>query len=275
MRPFARSVADVGDAWVERPYGLPRPGAAPPAGAPPAEPLDALRSPHDEIHAFYNAVVDAGASPVTAGGDHSVSLPILRAVRRAAGRPLAMVHLDAHCDTAPPEEVAAAVGSRYPNYTPFSAAAEEGLIDPSRVIQIGIRGPSSGGRMLSRDLGFRVVEMEEFYDRRARDVAAEARKIVGDAPVYVTFDVDALDPAYALGTGSPEDGGLTTLEAQLLLRGLRGANVVGTDFVCASPLWDPTGNTPRVAAVMMFEQLCLVAEARQRHGAPFAKQRRP
>ncbi len=261
----------MGDAWIERPYGLPRPGAPPPPGAPPAEPLDSLRSAHDEIHAFYNAVADAGASPVTAGGDHSVSLPILRALRRAAGRPLALVHLDAHCDTAPPDEVAAATGSRYPNYTPFSIAAQEGLIDPARVIQIGIRGPASGGRMLSKELGFRVVEMEEFYDRRARDVAAEARALVGDAPCYVTFDVDALDPAYALGTGSPEDGGLTTLEAQLLLRGLRGANVVGTDFVCTSPLWDPTGNTPRVAAVMMFEQLCLVAEARQRHGAPFGK----
>ena len=199
---------------------------------------------------------------------------MLRALRRAVGRPLALVHLDAHMDTAPPDEVAASVGSRYPNYTPFSCAAEEGLIDPARVIQIGIRGPSSGGRMLSRDLGFRVVEMEEFYDLRARAVAAEARALVGDAPVYVTFDVDALDPAYALGTGSPEDGGLTTLEAQILLRGLRGANVVGADFVCCSPLWDPTGNTPRVAANMMFEQLCLVAEARQKYGSPFAKKSR-
>ena len=288
-------MADVGDAWVERCYGLPPPGVPPPAGAPPAEPHDALRSPHDDITHFYNAVVAAGASPVTAGGvrarlharaaqrcelthalnvrlhsqDHSISLPILRALRRAAGRPLAMVHLDAHCDTAPPDDVAAAVGSRYPNYTPFSCAAEEGLIDPDRVIQIGIRGPSSGGRMLSKELGFRVIEMEEFYDRRARDVAAEARARIGDAPCYVTFDVDALDPAFALGTGSPEDGGLTTLEAQLLLRGLRGANVVGTDFVCTSPLWDATGNTPRVAAVMMFEQLCLVAEARAKHGAPW------
>ena len=203
------------------------------------------------------------------GQDHSISLPILRALRAAVGRPLAMVHLDAHCDTAPPDEVGAATGSRYPNYTPFSCAVEEGLLDPSRVIQIGIRGPTSTGRMLSRDFGFRVVEMEEFYDTGARKVGALARSLVGDSPVYVTFDVDALDPAYALGTGSPEDGGLTTLEAQLVLRSLRGTRVVGTDFVCCSPVWDPTGNTPRVAAVMMFEQLCLVAEARQKYGSPF------
>jgi guanidinopropionase len=280
-------VADVGDAWVARPYGVS-----------PSEPTDGLRSSHDEIQAFFAAVAAAGATPVTAGGvrapstggcavlsvvtvcpsnsgpvtrqDHSISLPILRALRAAVGRPLAMVHLDAHCDTAPPDEVGAATGSRYPNYTPFSCAVEEGLLDPSKVIQIGIRGPTSAGRMLSRDFGFRVVEMEEFYDAGARKVGALARSLVGDTPCYVTFDVDALDPAYALGTGSPEDGGLTTLEAQLLLRSLRGSRVVGTDFVCCSPVWDPTGNTPRVAAVMMFEQLCLVAEARQKFGSPFA-----
>lgn len=260
-------VADVGDAWVQRPYALA--SGPPPPGSPSAEPLDPLRGPHDEIQRYYNKLTEAGCSPVSAGGDHSVSLPILRALRRAVGRPLAMVHLDAHQDTAPPGEVYASTGSRYPNYTPFSCAAEEGLIDPARCIQIGIRGPSSGGTMLSRSLGFTVIEMEEFYDRRARSVAAQARELVGDSPVYVTFDVDALDPAYALGTGSPEDGGLTTLEAQLVLRGLRGARVVGTDFVCTSPVYDSTGNTPRVAAVMMFEQLCLVAEARKIHGRPF------
>ena len=261
-------VADVGDAWVQRPYALAR--GPPPPGSPVAEPLDSLRGCHDEIQRFYNTLTEAGCSPVSAGGDHSVSLPILRALRRAVGRPLAMLHLDAHQDTAPAHEVFESTGSRYPNYTPFSCAAEEGLIDPARCIQIGIRGPSSGGTMLSRSLGFTVIEMEEFYDRRARSVAAQVRELVGDAPVYVTFDVDALDPAYALGTGSPEDGGLTTLEAQIVLRGLRGANVVGSDFVCTSPVFDSTGNTPRVAAVMMFEQLCLVAEARKLHGMPFA-----
>lgn len=146
---------------------------------------------------------------------------------------------------------------------------EEGLIDPKKCIQIGIRGPSSGGRMLSRELGMRVIEMEEFYDMRARAVGAEARALVGDTPTYVTFDVDALDPAYALGTGSPEDGGMSTLEAQIVLRSLRGARIVGTDFVCTSPVYDVTGNTGRVAAVMAFEQLCLVAEARKLHGKPW------
>ena len=126
-------MADIGDAWVERPYGVPSAEVTPPAGAPQAEPRDTLRSCHDEIHCFYNAVLQAGVSPVTAGGDHSISLPILRALRQALGRPLAMVHLDAHCDTAPADEVLASVGSRYPNYTPFSIAAEEGLIDPRKV----------------------------------------------------------------------------------------------------------------------------------------------
>lgn len=111
VRPFDLCrVADVGDAWVERTYGLQQPGVPPPAGSPPPEPRDALRSSHDEIQGFYNAVCDAGASPVSVGGDHSVSLPILRAMRRAVGRPLAMVHFDAHMDTAPPDEVFAAVG---------------------------------------------------------------------------------------------------------------------------------------------------------------------
>lgn len=105
------SVADVGDAWVERTYGLQREGVAPPVGSPPPEPRDTLRSSHDEIQTFFNALCDAGASPVSVGGDHSVSLPILRALRRAAGRPLALVHLDAHMDTAPPEEVFNAVGA--------------------------------------------------------------------------------------------------------------------------------------------------------------------
>ena len=284
VRPFDLcAVADVGDAWVSRPYAVST-----------VEPTDGLRACHDEIQAFYNQLCAAGVSPVTAGGvrqgesvsplyhsllvttpaylapqDHSISLPILRALRKAVGQPLAMMHLDAHCDTAPPDEIGAATGSRYPNYTPFSCAVEEGLIDPKRVIQIGIRGPTSTGRMLSKDFGFRVVEMEEFYDARARSIGQLARSLMGDAPVYVTFDVDALDPAYALGTGSPEDGGLTTLEAQILLRSLRGARVVGTDFVCCSPVWDTTNNTPRVAANMMFEQLCLVAEARSKFGRPF------
>lgn len=218
--PLRRRVADVGDAWIEKLYALQPDSYPPPDGSPPRE-LDTLRGPHDEIQAFYNMVCDAGASPVTAGGDHSVSLPILRALRRAVGRPLAMVHLDAHPDTAPPDEVFNSVGSRYPNYTPFSCAAEEGLIDPTKVIQIGIRGPSSGGKMLSEELGMRVIGMEEFYDLGARKVAEEARALVGDSPVYVTFDTDALDPAFALGTGSPEDGGLTSLEAQIVLRRAR------------------------------------------------------
>eukprot|EP00271_Cylindrocystis_brebissonii_P006874 TRINITY_DN19759_c0_g1_i1.p1 TRINITY_DN19759_c0_g1~~TRINITY_DN19759_c0_g1_i1.p1 ORF type:complete len:462 (-),score=34.53 TRINITY_DN19759_c0_g1_i1:253-1638(-) len=246
VAPFSLCrVADVGDVILQRPWS-------------------GVESGLSEIAAFYDPICQKGISPLTAGGDHSITLPILRALAKKMG-PVGLVHLDAHMDTSDLSESEETMGSKYWNGTPFSNAVEEGLLDPLRTVQIGIRGPVSSAKMHSEEWGMRVVPMEEFHELGPKKVAEIARKVVGGGPTYITFDVDALDPAYAPGTGSPEDGGLTTLEAQLLLRGLRGLNFVGADFVCCSPPWDTTGNTSRVAANMMFEMLCLLAESRSKN----------
>ena len=140
---------------------------------------------------------------------------------------------------------------------------EEGLLDPKRTIQIGIRGSLNDPDVwkFSHDSGMRVVYMEEFYELGYRKVVEEARRIVGDGPTYISFDVDGLDPVYAPGTGTPEVGGFTTMEAQFMIRGLRGLNLVGGDVVEVAPPFDPTGNTALVGATMMFEILCVVADA--------------
>lgn len=229
-------VADIGDAWVQSPFDL--------------------ESALEEITAFYRRVHAAGVVPISAGGDHSVTLAVLRGI--AAERPVGLVHVDAHCDTGDDY-----LGSRFHHGAPFRRAAEEGLLDPKRTIQIGIRGPLNDPNIwqFSHDAGMRVVYMEEFYEMGVKAVVAEARRVVGEGPTYISFDVDGLDPVFAPGTGTPEVGGLTTLEAQMLLRGLRGLRLVGGDVVEVAPPFDPSGNTALVGATMMFEILCVVADA--------------
>jgi len=208
-----------------------------------------------DITEFYQKVYAAGAVPLSAGGDHSVSLPILRAI--AADRPVGMVHIDAHTDTCDEE-----LGSRFTHGTPFRRTVEEGLLDPKRTVQIGIRGAQNAeeGWAFSLESGMRVIFIEEFAELGVEATIALARRVVGDGPTYVSFDVDSLDPAFAPGTGTPEVGGMTTLEARMLLRGLRGLDLVGGDVVEVSPPFDPSGNTALVGATMMFEILCLLAE---------------
>jgi len=209
-----------------------------------------------DIEDFYRRLHAAGAAPLSAGGDHSITLPIFRAI--AAERPLGMVHIDAHTDTW--DEF---MGSRFTHGAPFRRAVEEGLLDPERTVQIGIRGAQNteDGWRFSIESGMRVVFMEEFTALGVERVVAEARRVAGEGPTYVSFDVDGLDPVYAPGTGTPEVGGLTTLEAQALLRGLRGLDLVGGDVVEVSPPFDPSGNTALVGATMMYEILCPLAEA--------------
>jgi guanidinopropionase len=209
-----------------------------------------------DIADFYRVVYTAGAVPLSAGGDHSITLPIYQAI--AAERPVGMVHIDAHTDTW--DEF---LGSKFTHGAPFRRAVEEGLLDPKRTVQIGIRGAqnSDEGWTFSLESGMRVIFMEEFTQLGVEAVIAEARRVVGDGPTYISFDVDGLDPVYAPGTGTPEVGGLTTIEAQILLRGLRGLDLVGGDVVEVAPPFDPTGNTALVAATMMYEILCLLAEA--------------
>jgi guanidinopropionase len=229
-------VADLGDAWVESPFHL--------------------EKSLDEVQAFFDKVHAAGVIPISAGGDHSVTLPIFRAIAR--DRPLGMVHFDAHCDTGDDY-----LGSKFHHGAPFRRAVEEGLLDPKRTIQIGIRGAINDPDVwkFSHNSGMRVVYMEEFYDLGYRKVIDEARRVVGDGPTYISFDVDGLDPVYAPGTGTPEVGGFTTLEAQLMVRGLRGLDLIGGDVVEVAPPFDPSGNTALVGATMMFELLCVIADA--------------
>jgi guanidinopropionase len=242
VTPFASArVRDLGDCWLEQPY--------------------ALEGALEEIAAFYRTVVAAGVVPLSVGGDHSISLPILRAV--GAGRPVGMVHIDAHCDTGDDY-----MGSRFHHGAPFRRAVEEGVLDPARVIQIGIRGTTNDPDMwgFSTRSGMRVLPMDEFADRGWRFAAEEARRVVGGGPAYLSFDIDSLDPSQAPGTGTPEAGGITALEALRLLRALRGIDFVGGDLVEVSPPFDVGGLTAFNGASLLFEILCLLVEAWQARG---------
>ena len=209
------------------------------------------------IEEFYQPLAEVGVVPLSCGGDHLITLPIFRAI--AKDRPVGMVHFDAHTDTA--DE--AYNGEKYHHGTPFRRAVEEGLLDPKRTIQIGIRGSMSEGDYynFSYESGMRVVHIEEFFKLGVDKVIREARRVIGDGPTYISFDVDGLDPAYAPGTGTPEVGGYTTYDAQKMLRGLSGCNLIGGDVVEISPPLDPSGNTALVGATIMFEILCLLAES--------------
>jgi guanidinopropionase len=215
-----------------------------------------LEASHADITQFYQKVHAAGVVPLSAGGDHSISLPILRAI--AADRCVGMVHIDAHTDTFDEE-----LGSKFTHGTPFRRAVEEGLLDPKRTVQIGIRGAqnSEEGWTFCVESGMRIVFIEEFTRLGVEGVIAEARRVVGDGPTYLSFDIDSLDPAFAPGTGTPEVGGITTIQAQTLVRGLRGLDLIGGDVVEVSPPFDPSGITALVGATMMYEILCILAEA--------------
>jgi len=210
----------------------------------------------EEIAAFFRKVHAAKVLPIVAGGDHSITYPIFKAL--AADGPIGMVHIDAHTDT-----WGEVWGSKFHHGAPFRLAVEEGLLDPQRTIQIGIRGGQNfmDGIEFSQSSGMRVVFIEELAERGVNAIIEESRRVVGDGPTYISFDVDGLDPVYAPGTGTPEIGGITTLEAQQLLRGLRGLNLIGGDVVEVAPPFDPSGNTALVGASLMFDILCLVADS--------------
>jgi guanidinopropionase len=226
------------------------------AGDTPVNPIN-LMDTLDRVHGFYQDIVKAGVVPLSAGGDHLITLPIMRAV--AARWPVGMVHFDAHSDTTD----SYFGGEKYTHGTPFRRAVEEGLLDPKRTVQIGIRGAlfDAADMDFARDSGMRIITIEEFYDLGIDAVIAEARRVVGDGPTYVSFDVDGLDPVYAPGTGTPEIGGFSTHEAQRMIRGLQGLDLVGGDVVEVAPPFDPSGNTALVGATMMFEILCILAHA--------------
>jgi len=210
----------------------------------------------DRITAFYRQVIRAGIIPVTAGGDHLCSLPILRAVAEAG--PVGMVHFDSHTDLFH----SYFGGTMYTHGTPFRRAVEEGLLDPTRVVQIGIRGTAYDreDRDFAESVGIRIIPIEEFHARPLEDVMAEAREIVGTGPTYVSYDIDFVDPAFAPGTGTPEVGGPNSWQALQVVRGLDGINIVGADLVEVSPPFDASGGTAFLGASIMFEMLCVIAD---------------
>jgi guanidinopropionase len=205
-----------------------------------------------DIEAFFANVRAAGVIPLAVGGDHSITYPILKALGK--DRPVGMVHIDAHCDTGGTFE-----GSKFHHGGPFRNAVLDGVLDPERSIQIGIHGGSEYLWEFSVDSGMTVLHVEEVAEMGVPAVVENARKVIGDGPTYVTFDIDGIDPGFAPGTGTPEVGGLTPREVLAILRGIAGAHIIGADVVEVAPQYDATTNTAHVAAQMLFTELCLVA----------------
>jgi len=235
VRPFERArCADLGD-----------------VGPNPADIMDSM----DRITAFYDDVVAEGILPLTAGGDHLTSLPVLRSVARNG--PVGMIHFDSHTDLFH----SYFGGTMYTHGTPFRRAVEEGLLDPKRVVQIGLRGTmyDTEDRDFAKANGIRLILIEEFHARGVEDVMAEAREIAGDGDTYVSYDIDFVDPTFAPGTGTPEVGGPNSYQALQVCRELEGVKIVGADMVEVSPPFDASGGTAFLGVSVMFEILCIMA----------------
>jgi len=209
----------------------------------------------DRITAFYDRLKPHGITPLTAGGDHLTSLPVLRSLAKDA--PVGMVHFDSHTDL----YHSYFGGTMYTHGTPFRRAVEEGLLDPKRVVQIGIRGSTYDDEDtdFAESVGIRVIRIEEFFARGLQDVMAEAREIVGQEPTYVSYDIDFVDPTFAPGTGTPEVGGPNSFDALEVVRALDGLDIIGADLVEVSPPFDASGNTAFLGVSIMFELLCVMA----------------
>jgi len=235
VRPFeAVSCADLGD-----------------VGPNPADIMESLA----RITAFYEQVTGAGILPLTAGGDHLTTLPVLRAVAKAG--PVGMILFDSHTDLFH----SYFGGTMYTHGTPFRRAVEEGLLDPRRVVMIGLRGTmyDTEDRDFAKANGIRLILVEELHARGVADVMAEAREIAGDGPTYVSYDIDFVDPTFAPGTGTPEVVGPSSYQALQVCRELEGVNIVGADLVEVSPPVDQSGNTAFLGVSIMYEMQCVIA----------------
>jgi agmatinase len=210
-----------------------------------------LELSHDDIERRINQIVDAGVVPLSVGGDHSITHPILKAVGKHG--PVGLIHIDAHCDTG-----GAFDQTKFHHGGPFRNAVLDGVLDPTRTIQIGIRGSAEYLWEFTYESGMTVVHAEEIPAIGIAAVIEKAKKIVGDGPTYLSFDIDSLDPAFAPGTGTPEVGGMTTREVLEILRGLKGTNLVGGDVVEVAPQYDSTTNTAHAGAQVLFEILSLM-----------------
>ena len=209
------------------------------------------------IEKAYDDIVKFGTAPFTLGGDHTIVLPIMRALAKKHG-PLGIVHIDAHADV---NDVM--FGEKIAHGTPFRRMVEESLVEPSRVVQIGLRttGYAADDFDWPREQGFRVVQAEECWHKSLTPLMDEVRQQLGDGPVYISFDIDGLDPAFAPGTGTLEPGGLTSPQAFEIVRGCRGLNIVGGDLVEVSPPYDNSGITAMLAANLLYEMLCTLPGA--------------
>jgi guanidinobutyrase len=240
-RPFeSLQVADIGDVAVN-PFNLEKSIAI--------------------IEQAYDEILSHDCVPLTLGGDHTIALPILRSINRKHG-PVGMVHIDAHADIND-----TMFGESIAHGTPFRRAIEEGLLDGNRVVQIGLRATGYGADDFdwSREQGMRVVQAEECWNKSLLPLMEEVREQLGDGPVYLSFDIDGLDPAFAPGTGTPEIGGLTGPQGIEIIRGCSGLDIVGADLVEVAPAYDPFGTTSLLAANLLFEMLCVLPGVMRDH----------
>ncbi|MDQ5898503.1 MAG: guanidinobutyrase [Pseudomonadota bacterium] len=203
---------------------------------------------------FYREVLGHGCVPLTLGGDHTIALPILRAVAERHG-PVALIHVDAHADVN--DEM---FGERIAHGTPFRRAVEEGLLQTNKVWQIGLRGSGYAADDFDwpRRQGFTIIPAHEVWWQSLAPIMDKVRAVIGDAPCYLSFDIDGIDPSFAGGTGTPEIGGLSVPQALEIIRGCRGLNLVGADLVEVSPPYDPSGNTALLGANLLYEMLCVL-----------------
>ncbi len=212
---------------------------------------------HDSIRIIedaYDEILKHNCRPLTLGGDHTITLPILRAIAKQHG-PVGLVHIDAHTDVNDQQ-----FGEKVTHGSFVRRSVEEGLLDCRRVVQIGVRGSgyTADDFDWGREQGFRVVQAEDCWHKSLAPLMAEVREQMGEGPVYVTFDIDGLDPSFAPGTGTVEMGGLTSIQGLEIVRGCRGLNIVGGDLVEISPPYDLTGNTALIGANLLFEMLCVL-----------------
>ncbi|MCP5080782.1 MAG: agmatinase [Alphaproteobacteria bacterium] len=229
------NVADVGDA--------------------PVNPMNKDES-IDKIEAFFAEMKAADIRPIAIGGDHTVPLPVMRALAKDA--PVGILQFDAHADIL--DELC---GAKVNHATIMRRGVEEGLIDPSRVVQLGLRGSRFGDDDIrfGQDAGFRCITIDEYEDLGRAETIRIINETLGDGPSYVTLDIDGIDPSYCPGTPVPEIGGLLPRDVQVIIRSLQGKNIVGADICEVAPCYDPTGITSVTAANMMFEMLCVIAHS--------------
>lgn len=206
------------------------------------------------IEAHYDQILAAGALPLTMGGDHTLTWPILRAIRKKHGA-VALIHVDAHADIND-----TMFGEKVAHGCPFRRAFEDGCLQNDKVFQIGLRGTgySPDDFAWGRKNGWTVIQAEECWHKSLKPLMAEIRAQIGDTPVYLSYDIDSLDPAFAPGTGTVEPGGLTIWQGLEIVRGCAGLNLVGGDLVEVSPPYDPSGNTALIGANLLYEMLCVL-----------------